>query len=100
MTICQQPYQVPEVKRNAFEAEVDQILWDSFIEESYSSWSSQIVAVPKPDYDCNDYHKLNTVSVFGNYPLLCGGPDQPSREGPLHILSRPHERLVAGVVNS
>lgn len=41
-------------------------------DESYSSWSSLIVAVPKPDGSlrlCNDFCQLNAVSTFDRYPL-------------------------------
>ena len=43
------------------------------IEESHSPWSSPTVIVPKPDGTlrfCNDFRKLNKVSLFDAYPVL------------------------------
>lgn len=42
------------------------------IEESSSSWASPIVLVPKPDTTtrfCNDFWKLNKISLFDAYPM-------------------------------
>lgn len=52
VTIHQGRYWVPEAKHKAIEAEVDRMLRDNIIMES-----------------CNNYHKLNSVSVFDSYPL-------------------------------
>lgn len=65
--IHQRPYRVPEAQREATKKEVRKMLKLGVIEESQSAWSSPIVLVPKPDgtiWFCNDFRKLNEVSVF------------------------------------
>jgi len=42
------------------------------IEPSNSHWSIPVLLVPKPDgtfHFCNDYRKLNDVSLFESYPM-------------------------------
>ncbi|KAL1261442.1 hypothetical protein QQF64_006707 [Cirrhinus molitorella] len=70
--VRQRPYRVPEACRQAIEEEVQQMLKLGVIEPSRSPWSSPIVLVPKPDgtlHFCNDYRRLNEVSLFDGYPM-------------------------------
>ncbi|KAL0148266.1 hypothetical protein M9458_056412, partial [Cirrhinus mrigala] len=70
--VRQQPYRVPEARRQAIEEEVQEMLKLGVIEPSRSPCSSPIVMVPKPDGTlrfCNDFRRLNEVSEFDSYPM-------------------------------
>ncbi|XP_067303559.1 uncharacterized protein [Pseudorasbora parva] len=72
VVVRQRPYRVPEARRHAIEAEVQEMLRLGVIEPSRSPWSSPIVMVPKPDGTfrfCNDFRRLNEVSEFDGYPM-------------------------------
>ena len=72
VVIRQRPYRIPEARRKAVQEEVKKMLQLGVIEESHSPWSSPIVIVPKPDGTlrfCNDFRKLNEVSLFDAYPM-------------------------------
>ncbi|CAM4568546.1 unnamed protein product [Lepidochelys kempii] len=65
-------YRVSAAKREEIKAEVKRMLELGAIEESHSQWSSPIVLVPKPDGTtrfCNDFHRLNEISIFDAYPV-------------------------------
>lgn len=64
------PYRIPEARREALRNEVRSMPEMGVIEESQSAWSSPIVMVPKPDGSlrfCNDFRKLNEISLFDAY---------------------------------
>ncbi|XP_072772650.1 uncharacterized protein [Nerophis lumbriciformis] len=70
--IRQRPYRIPEARRAAIKEEVKKMLELGVIEESHSPWSSPIVIVPKPDGSlrfCNDFRKLNEISLCDAYPM-------------------------------
>ncbi|XP_072768318.1 uncharacterized protein [Nerophis lumbriciformis] len=70
--IRQRPYRIPEARRAAIKEEVKKMLELGVIEESHSPWSSPIVIVPKPDGSlrfCNDFRKLNEISLYDAYPM-------------------------------
>ncbi|XP_072769033.1 neuromast-expressed gpi-anchored lymphocyte antigen 6, partial [Nerophis lumbriciformis] len=69
--IRQRPYRIPEARWAAIK-EVKKMLELGVIEESHSPWSSPIVIVPKPDGSlrfCNDFRKLNEISLCDAYPM-------------------------------
>ena len=71
-TVRLRPYRIPEAKREAIREEVRKMLDLGVVEESHSAWSSPIVLVGKPDGSirfCNDYRKLNEISLFDTYPM-------------------------------
>ena len=73
IVVRQQPHQIPEARRKTVQEDVSKMLELGVIEESHSPWSSPIVIVPKPDGTlrfCNDFRKLNEVSLFDAYPML------------------------------
>ena len=66
------PYRVPEVRRQVIREEVQKMLGLGVIEESHCTWSSPIVLVKKPDGSwrfCNDFRKLNEISLCDAYPM-------------------------------
>lgn len=66
------PYRIPEARRQIVREEVQKMLELGVIEESQSAWSSPIVLVGKPDGSwrfCNDFRKLNEVSLCDAYPM-------------------------------
>ncbi|XP_061119601.1 uncharacterized protein LOC133142388 [Conger conger] len=71
-TVRLQPYRIPEARRHAIQEEVKKMLDLGVIEESRSAWSSPVVLVPKPDGSwrfCNDFRRLNDVSLCDAYPM-------------------------------
>ena len=71
-TVRLRPYRIPEARREAIREEVRKMLDLGVVEESHSAWSSPIVLVGKPDGSirfCNDYRKLNEISLFDTYPM-------------------------------
>ena len=71
-TVRLRPYRIPEARREAIRNEVRKMLDLGVVEESHSAWSSPIVLVGKPDGSirfCNDYRKLNEISLFDTYPM-------------------------------
>ena len=70
--VRQRPYRIPAARRKAIRKEVESMVKLGVIEESFSPWSSPIVIVPKPDGTlrfCNDFRKLNEISLFDSYPM-------------------------------
>lgn len=70
--IRQKPYRIPESKKEEVKQELDKMLKEGIIEESYSDWASPIVLVPKKDGTkrfCVDFRKLNAVCKYDAYPI-------------------------------
>ena len=66
------PYRIPEARRQVIREEVQRMLGLGVIEESHSAWSSPIVLVKKTDGSwrfCNDFRKLNEISLCDAYPM-------------------------------
>ena len=47
--VCLPPYRIPEARRDAVKAELDNVVAQSILEPSNSRWSSPMVIVSKPD---------------------------------------------------
>ena len=66
------PYRLNPEKVKYLKQEIATLLKDNLIEESDSSFASNVVLVPKPDKTlrlCTDYRKLNGLTVPDPYPL-------------------------------
>ena len=66
------PYRLNPEKASYLKQELAKLLKDNLIEESESSFASNVVLVPKPDNTlrlCTDYRKLNAVTVPDPFPL-------------------------------
>lgn len=65
-------YAVPQALEEAMYAELDKKLADGIVEETQSDWSSPVVMVKKSDGKyrmCQDYRRLNEITVKDVYPL-------------------------------
>ncbi|KAJ0068233.1 hypothetical protein NL108_017965 [Boleophthalmus pectinirostris] len=70
--IKQRAYRASPNIRAEIDRQVQQLLEQDIIEESYSPWSSPVVLVRKKDGTyrfCIDYRKLNAATIKDSYPL-------------------------------
>lgn len=70
--VKQRAYRSSPKIREEIQKQCDNLLDNSLIEESFSTWSSPIVMVKKKDGTyrfCVDYRKLNSVTVKDSHPL-------------------------------
>ncbi len=70
--INQPPRRMSISQKQVIEAQVQKMLLDKIISPSKSPWSSPIVLVTKKNGEirfCNDYRKLNEITVKDAYPL-------------------------------
>lgn len=61
------PYRIPEARYTIIEEEVDQMLQEEILKESYSPWSSSVMVALKLDCSlrlCINFWKLNGISEF------------------------------------
>ena len=66
------PYRLNPEKVKYLKEEIAMLLKDKVIEETESSYASNVVLVPKPDKTlrlCTDYRKLNAITVPDPFPL-------------------------------
>lgn len=66
------PYRLNPEKVKYLKHEIATLLRDNLIEETESSYASNVVLVPKPDKTlrlCTDYRKLNAITVPDPFPL-------------------------------
>ena len=66
--IRQQPYRLPEARKEVVKKEIDRMLTQGIVQPSHSPWASPIVLVEKKDGDvrfCVDYRKLNQKNILG-----------------------------------
>ena len=72
LPIKQRAYRASPNIRAEIDRQVQQLLEQDIIEESYSPWSSPVVLVRKKDGTyrfCIDYRKLNAATIKDSYPL-------------------------------
>ena len=70
--IRQQPYRIPQAKKQEVKKMLDEMIERGYITPSSSPYSSPIVLVEKKDTTtrlCVDYRKLNDVTVSDGYPI-------------------------------
>ena len=70
--ITQAPYRQSEQKREITRVQVEELLRDGIIRESFSPWSSPVVLVSKKGGEwrmCVDYRKINAVTKKDSYPI-------------------------------
>ena len=70
--VCQQPYHLPHVYKEAVEKEIELILKQGIIEPDSSEWASPIVIIKKKDdiiHLCVDYRRLNAMTQVDAYPM-------------------------------
>ena len=73
LPVKQRHYPISPYQQEKVNTELDRMLKLGVIQESYSSWNSPLVVVPKSNSDkiriCLDSRKLNAVTVPDAYPL-------------------------------
>ncbi|PJE77626.1 hypothetical protein CI610_03449 [invertebrate metagenome] len=70
--IRQQPYRIPQTKKQDVKRMLDDMLDRGYITPSFSPYSSPIVLVEKKDTTtrlCVDYRRLNDVTLCDGYPI-------------------------------
>ncbi|XP_033741736.1 uncharacterized protein LOC117328321 [Pecten maximus] len=70
--IRQQPYRIPQAKKQDVKRMLDDMLDRGYITPSFSPYSSPIVLVEKKDTTsrlCVDYRRLNDVTLCDGYPI-------------------------------
>jgi len=70
--IRQRPRRVPFAKEAEISRQLEEMLKPGIIEPSSSPWASPVTLAPKSDGSwrfCNDYQRLNDVTVKDSYPL-------------------------------
>src|SRR5579862_411424 len=70
--IAQKPYKANDEKREVIKKEIEKMLEDGIIKESYSPWASPVVIIIKKDGSnrfCIDFRKLNDITVSDAHPL-------------------------------
>ena len=70
--IKRRPYRASHHHRQEIEKQVEEILWNSIIQPSVSSWVSPVVLVTKADktlWLSIDYWSLNKATIKDSYPL-------------------------------
>lgn len=84
-------YRVPEAHPQAIEAEVAHMLREGIIEPSNCHWSSPVIIVPKSNSSlslCNDFWKLNPISVWQLPSAQSGQPHWVPTGSLLHLHPR------------
>ena len=70
--INQMPYRTSPAEKEIIQTEVNKMLNDERIQQSFSPWAAPVVLIKKKDGTtrfCIDYRKLNKVTVRDVYPL-------------------------------
>ena len=70
--IMQKAYRESEENREIIKKEIDKMLKEGIIKESYSPWSSPVVIVNKKTGDkrfCIDFRKINQMTITDAYPI-------------------------------
>ena len=70
------PYRIPEIHREGFQKQTDQMLLDGITVSSCSPWNSPILVIPKETDDSGtkwrilvDFRKLNDVAIGDSFPI-------------------------------